>query len=44
MLIKAEPIHEKSPSAVFANRFGSLSVRPKKTTRLTQMLIEDRGQ
>jgi len=43
-LIKAEPTHEKSPSAIFAQRFGTPSARSKKTTRLTQMLIEDRGQ
>jgi len=44
MLIKAEVSLEETPSAIFAKRFGTPSARPKKPTRLTQMLIEDRGQ
>ena len=43
MLTKAGPIPKKSPSSAFAKRFGTPLARPKKTTNLTQMLIEDRG-
>ena len=43
MLTKAGPVPEKSPRSAFAKRFGTPLARPKKTTNLTQTLIEDRG-
>ena len=43
MLTKAGPVPEKSPRSAFAKRFGTALNRPKKTTNLTQTLIEDRG-
>jgi len=44
MLTKADPIPEESPRSAFAKRFGALLAPPKKTTNITQTLIEDRGQ
>jgi antitoxin (DNA-binding transcriptional repressor) of toxin-antitoxin stability system len=43
MLTKVGPVPEKSPRSAFAKRFGTALGRPKKTTSLTQTLIEDRG-
>ena len=42
-LIKAEHTQPDSPHTIFAKRFGTPSPHPKKTTYLSQTLIEDRG-
>jgi antitoxin (DNA-binding transcriptional repressor) of toxin-antitoxin stability system len=42
-LVKAGPVPAESSRAAFARRFGTPLSRPKKTTRLAQTLIDDRG-
>ena len=43
MLTSARPVPPKSLRAAFARRFGKSVSRSKKTTNLTQTLIDDRG-